>query len=284
MIIPQYKFTQIINLGIAGTLKNNLKVGDFISVRTLYLVQDLKPSFKTFQADPEGVDCITSFERILNLEKAQPLKGIGDLVDREAWGVAMAAKTAGLPFRSYKVISDLAGTMEACELVRLRASEFSEKLAEGMSHILHLTKKVPEKLNLPGFHFTHSTEHRFLDLVHKLAIKNEKTMEEILGEMKHHELKTLDLLPKERTKRLLEMMNHLIDPTKKKIQEKIQFVVNEFSKNGFKLHIDSQLENPKVSITFEVQEDKELHEKAEHLKNLSLAEFTKIMNGDLNVE
>ena len=59
--------------------------------------------------------------------------------------------------------------------------------------------------------------------------------------------------------------------------------MNEFLKNGFKLHIDSQLENPKVSITFEVQEDKELHEKAEHLKNLSLAEFTKIMNGDLNV-
>lgn len=130
LLLPKHPFTEVINLGIAGTLSDEFKVGEIHEVRSLYLVQDLKPSFKTFQASERGLDCLTSFERILDPDKSLRLKGIGTLVDREAWGIVMTAKAHGIKFSSYKIISDVAGSLSACELVKENAPVFSAALAE----------------------------------------------------------------------------------------------------------------------------------------------------------
>ena len=123
--LGQKKFTSVINLGIAGSMSEDLSIGSIHPVRSVYLVIDGKPQFKSFKSFESGLDCVTSFERILNKDKALPLTGLGSLVDREAWGVATAAKSAGIPFQSYKLISDMAGTLGACEVAREKSDEWS---------------------------------------------------------------------------------------------------------------------------------------------------------------
>jgi hypothetical protein len=79
-------------------------------------------------------------------------------------------------------------------------------------------------------------------------------------------------------------MEEKIDPTKKIIDSRLKNLTQLFQKEGFKLMIDPNLENPKVSVSFEVSRDSELHQKALDLLNLSIKSYTDLMNGDINVE
>lgn len=285
LLIPRFPFTQIMNLGIAGSLKGQ-SVGEIYPVRTLYLIQDLKPSFKSFGSQDEGLDCLTSFERILDPQKAIKLKGLGHLVDREGWGVAMAAKTAGIPFTAFKIISDVAGTIDACEIIKDRAHEFSEKLASFLETYLNKNEdiKSEEKISLPGFHFTFSTNHQLKNLLNKLSIKEQISEEDLLATLPLEELKELKLAPKERARRLLDHMENRIDPLKAQLARTKEELQNRFQKQGLKLETDGLWENPKLTISFEAGSDQEILDKIQVLKTLSIDSFTKIMNGEICVE
>jgi hypothetical protein len=285
LTIHQNNITNIINLGIAGSLNSELKVGEIFPVRTLYLVQDLKPYFKTFQSSETGVDCLTSFERILNPEKALILKGIGHLVDREAWGIAMAAKTAGIPFKSFKLISDMAGTLGACELVKETAKELSYKLSDFLKNHLSVNMvKEDEVDTITGFHFTFSTRHRFNTLLNKLAIKKDITSEEARALLPTKDLVNEKILPKERTALLLKWMEDKIDPVRKSLFNEKEKWEKDFIKNGFKVQTDPLWENSEITISFGIKSDEELNHKLEVLKHLSVSPFMKLMNGEFHVE
>lgn len=278
LTIPQYPFKSILNVGIAGTLDPSIEIGSIHPVRTHYLIQDLKPAFKTFQGTGLGLDCLTSFERILEADKAQKLKGMGALVDREAWGVAMAAKTAGLPFQSYKLVSDLAGTLAACEIVKADAEIFAEKLSEHLSTLLKAEAPL-ESLSIPGFHFTFTTQKRYETLLKKLHLKNESAPTLPLNELREESIS-----PKERTKKLLNHMEEMLDPLKTKISKTIDKLVSTFEDKDLKLNVDPQWEKRSVTISFEVENDQDLLKKSEALRKLSIEPYTKLMNGDIHVE
>jgi nucleoside phosphorylase len=285
LTLAKFPISKVINLGIAGSLTPHLKIGDFLKVRTIYLTYGTGPAFKSFPSFPEGVDLITSTERILSPQKALPLKGMGDIVDREAWGVAMASKTAGVKFECYKLISDEAGHLGACELVKIQAQEFSERLALELSSLLN--SPVPtheEQLNLDGFYFTHSMTHQFKKLLKKLSIKLDLSESQTLDKIDLSFLRSQEIPPKERSLKLLRKMEDLIDPTKKRIEENILQLTQEFSNQGFKLLIDPLLENPKATISFEASSDEDLVEKSQQLAKLSLQSFNRLMNGEFHVE
>ncbi len=285
LLLPKHPFTEIINLGIAGTLDENLKVGEIHQVRSLYLIQDLKPSFKTFQASDKGLDCLTSFERILDKEKAHKLKGIGTLVDREAWGIAMTAKTHGISFSAYKIISDVAGSLSACELVKENAGQFSMDLALFLeTKLTHKELITTQTLKYPGLYFTFSTEHKFKTLLNKLSIKENISENEIILSLPLKELNERKLLPKERTRLVMEEMENRIDPTKMILEKKKNSWSQSFEKNGIKVQTDPLWENPLVTLSLEVSTDQELKEKIKVLQGLSLTPFTELMNGQLHVE
>lgn len=281
LTISKFEFTQITNMGIAGTLDPSLKVGTFHPVRSIYLVQDYAPQFKTFKSFEEGLDCITSFERILDVEKAQKLKGIGTLVDREAWGIAMAARTANLPFQSYKLISDIAGSIESCELIKESAQLFSNLIAEFIGTILQIQIPQEELTSIPGFYFTFSTHHKFKTLIKKLEIKEDKDPLEILNSLpKFEEIK----LPKDRTRKLLETMEERLDPLKGQITRKKSEWAKTFEDHGFRIQTDPEFENTEVTISLKVKTDEELKEKLSILNSLSLKPFNQLMNGEFDVE
>ena len=284
LTIPQFEIKEIINLGIAGTLTEELKVGDFVPVRSIYLINDQKPQFKSFPSLQSGIDCLTSFERILDKNKAQILKGLGSIVDREAWGVAMAAKTASIPFRSYKMISDIAGTNNACELIKEDAYAFSLKISEKIPSLMTSEMNPSKDPTLPGFYFTFTTSHRLKSIMGKLEIKLQKNQDEILSMIEMDKIISLEINPKDKSKILLEKLEHLLDPTKKILQDAQKNLIDEFNQVGLRIQTDPNWENPKATISFEARNDLDIEEKINSLKKISLNKFTKIMNGELNVE
>lgn len=282
LIVSKYDFKKIINVGIAGTLTEEFKVGDCVDVRTIYLVQDLKPQFKTFKAENQGVDCVTSFERILNPEKTSSLVALGKIVDREAWGVAFAAKAAGIPFSSFKVISDLAGTIESCEVVKENAWKFSTILADRLTHVLEVKVSETQEFRLDGFHFTFTTAHKIKSLIQKLSIKFETENALELVDVKSFQ--QMDVSPKERTRLLIEAIEHKIDPLKKHLREVSDEVTHDFQKAGMKALIDPQWEKPKLTVSFEASNDSEIQEKILSLQKISIKKFSDTMKGQLHVE
>ncbi len=284
LTIPTLEVSEIINIGTAGALSDKLNVGDIVQVRTVYLVQDQKPQFKTFQSFSEGYDCITSFERILDPLKAKKLKGIGHLVDREAWGIAMAAKSSGIPFKSLKVISDIAGSSEACELVREKALELGEKILEMCIQKINLTPEPFFVSELQGIHFTFTSRHRFMSLLHKLCLKKNLSEDELFRQLPLDDIKAMQSSSKNKANHLINYMEDQLDPKRKHINSRLISIIKNFEKEGFRLQTDPQLEKPKAIISFEAENDFELKKKVQSLGFLSLQDFSAIMNGELDVE
>ena len=283
-ILGQKKFTKVINLGIAGTLNTTHEVGAICEIRSIYLIIEGKPQYKSFSPSSAGVDCLTSFERILSHEKAKILQGVGDLVDREAWGVAMAAKTQGVDFQCFKLISDQAGTLGACEVVRDMAQEWSLKLAQFLSQKLDSPQQVSQNLDFEGFYFTFTMRHQFESMVTKLSLREQVSKEDILNSLPIRQLQKQKQLPKERAQKLIQILEERLDPLKKELSIGLERWKKPFETKGIHLATDPIWEDPKVKITLQVATQDELEEKINTLSLLKLAPYINLRHGKLDVE
>ncbi len=278
-------YSEIINIGIAGSLDEKLAIGTIAPIRMHYLVNQGAPQFKSYKSSDEGYDCVTSFERILSPLDAQKLKGIGVIVDREAWGVAQAAKLQKVPMRTFKLISDMAGTLGACEIVKEKKDEWAQLILEQIKSLMpHGTQTESELPRLEGFHFTFSTTHQFKNYLNKLVIKEEKSEEEILASLPLQTLREEINSPKERARLLLKYMEERLDPVRKVVRLELSKWMTPFEREGIQLQTDPQLEEEKVKVSFEVKSNDELQNKLKKLQDLSLAPYHKILNGDFHVE
>lgn len=284
-LLGQKKFGSVINLGIAGSLSSEHKVGEIHPVRSIYLAIDGKPQFKSFKSLDTGLDCLTSFERILSPSKAEQLSGVAHLVDREAWGVAMAAKNLGVPFSSFKLISDEAGSLGACELSREMARDWSEKLALFLEKILALeTPSETPLFTLPGFHLTFSTRHQLEQMIKKIALREELTTDAVLAILPVEKILEEISRPKERTRALLDFMEGRLDPLRALLKTGLEQFKAPFEKQGILLGHDPTWESPELKISFTAANNEELRLKLERLRMLDLAPFHDLRNGSVHVE
>ena len=95
---------------------------------------------------------------------------------------------------------------------------------------------------------------------------------------------SLEITPKEKSKILLDKLEHLLDPTKKILQDAQKNLIDEFNDVGLRIQTDPNWENPKAIISFEARNDLDIEEKISSLKKISLNKFTRLMNGEINVE
>lgn len=280
------EFSEVINLGIAGALDKKLEINEIHSVRTIYLAIDGKFQFKSFEISSEGVDLVTSFERILDSEKAHILSGMGHLVDREAWGVAFACKEYGVPFRSYKLISDMAGTIGACEVVKDEAQIFSQKLLDKLKKVLFNELKEKESFFTSeldkNFYFTFSLKHKFQNLVEKIILRDQVSLAEVMGRLPLEDLTHAKLSPKLRAKALVDELEILLDPFKGKLHQEL----NSWKKRyrPIDLVTDPSWENEEVKFSFTVNSEEELKDKIKILNTVELKPFYQILEGRVHVE
>jgi hypothetical protein len=277
-------YKRVLNVGIAGALESSLLVGEFYPIRGLYLVNQGRPEFKSFKAQDQGLDCLTSFERILSPQRARILQGLGHVVEREAWGVAMAAKEAQVPFSCFKLISDQAGTLGACELTRAQAQEWAQLILKGVKSQLTLSLPSPAPLELEGFYFTHSTSLKLKESLKKLSLREGISTEEILQKLPLSQWREQKILPKERTRLLLEFLDHRLDPLKERLERALYEWKRPFEKNKIQLHTDPTWESKVVRVQFEVSDDQELSSILKKLEQLELDGYQRLQRGELDVE
>jgi hypothetical protein len=286
--LAQKTYEKVINLGIAGTLNKEARPGAIHQVRTIYLVVNGSPQFKSFSLSSSGLDLITSFERILSPQKADVLRGLGAIVDREAWGVAMAAKSSGVICESYKLISDVAGTMDACEAVQDKAQELSQELCQFLRKILVEEKKLSGQ-HVKGaldssFYFTFSSQKKFENLLHKLSLRQERSEDNVLATLPLEELKQRKMTPKERALELVTLMEKELDPFKGALEEKLSLWKKPFHKHAIELTTDPTWEDVGVKVSLTARSQDELSQKLEVLGQLNLKTFHTLREGKLDVE
>ncbi len=141
-ILGQKSYDHIVNIGLVGALNNEFKVEDSFCIRTSYHFAENKIHPQSFSLQrPEGLaacDGMTMTERQFSLSGQHPLRAFADVVDRECWGVALAAQEYRTPLLALKMVSDLIHVGESntlsesqlttCQNVIESASRFSEKL------------------------------------------------------------------------------------------------------------------------------------------------------------
>lgn len=277
-------YSEVINLGIVGTLNSKLVIGEVYEVRTIYLAIDGRLQYKSFTLSDQGLDLITSFERILRADKAEVLRGFGELVDREGWGVAFSCKEHGVPLRSFKLISDVAGTLGACESVKENAESFSLKLLDKLNKILNQKEEEkPQSYSLDdSFYFTFSLKHKFQNLLEMICLRDELSVEEVMKKIDLNQLKELNISSKNRAKMLVDKLEILLDPFKGKLQEALVNWKKRYQ--GLDIMTDPQWENEDIKFIFQVKDQEELKEKVRLLQSVDLTPYQNLLQGKIDVE
>ena len=277
-LYPQ--ITDIYNFGVAGSLDENLSLHQIKEIRTVYAF-DSKPLFKSFTL-PGTTDLVTSGERILSTEAAAPLKTMGKIVDRELWGVAFAAKEARIPLRSFKYISDMSGSLGACEVVKDLADKASLDLLQAY---LEMTPDMEsETQTIPGLYMTFSQQRLLENLLKKLSIKFEKAPSFWLQSEALKMIQEEDLFPKERTKKFLKILEKELDPFTYSLQEKMEELFSSFYHEKISISPSSQMETKDLKVTFQFGSKEELLLKTTMLKNFDFEKYYELWRGNLDVE
>lgn len=277
-LYPQ--INEIYNFGVAGSLSDSLPLHDIKEVRTVYGF-DSKPLFKSFTLQGD-TDLVTSGERVLTQQAVAPLKTMGKLVDRELWGMAFAAKEARLPLRAFKYISDMAGEIGACEIVKELAELASLKLLENYLKITPQTSS--SQLQLEGLYFTFTQEKQLENLLQKLSSKFDKDKKFWLESSFLKNLQTEKLHPKERTKRFLQHLHRELDPFTYSLNEKVEEVFSALTHEKIQLTPMNQMETKELKVQFIFHSKEELIEKTQMLKNFDFEKYYALWRGNLDVE
>lgn len=260
---------EVINLGVAGSLRPQLERHALYEVRTAYAFDEV-PLFKSFPLSGE-VDCVTSGKRVLSPSQRIPLLAMGSVVDRELWGVCVAAKQHHKSVRSFKYISDDAGELGACEVVKELARDASVALLE---RYLALQPQVQASgVKLSGFYFTVAQEHLFKNFLHKLSIKWELSPDEVLGKLNVESLNQQKLLPKERTKRLLDLFKKSLDPWGNEFEGKMHELFQPL--HPISVTSANHFQTPEVKLSLRFQSKEELEQILSKLTRFEWESFYK---------
>lgn len=239
---------QIFNLGIAGALRSSVKLHQIYAIRTVYgqSVGEF-PEFHSYTAslgsefapDLGRVDCLSFYERVYSLDKRQKLAPFAELVDRELWAIARAAKEFHLSWQAIKMISDAENSNVTCQQIAQEAAFFSEKLVSCFYQNLGNTKKI---------YAAENQEVSFLEIEKLItsSLKNHATFAQkkilqkkincillqqkcsLLDFWSEHNRAILEIIPpqmspKSKTKVLLTYLSNLLNPHQLLFDAKHQF-------------------------------------------------------------
>lgn len=271
------KIEHVVNLGVAGALNKKINLKHIYSVRSVF-AYDERPYFKSFTASGD-IDLVTSGARVLNSAPLVKLSAMGQIVDREAWGVASAAKEANVKFSSYKYISDVAGTIEACEPVKAMAQEASEAL---LNHYLEQNLEIPatDLYSIEGYHFTFTQQQELKKLLHLLTIKFENNADHWLKHDKVLELLEQKLTPKERSKELLHFYRSSLDRFASHKRDKLNTIFSALKRAQVDIQEVGKAETSDLKVSFTFSNSKDLELKLTALQNFDFESYYRFWRGE----
>ena len=278
---------EIINFGLAGSLNKNLNIGDIYSVRSIYAENPSEIEYHSFTTSDGSakVDLISTYKRIFDSNKAKKLSILAALVDLEAWAIASGAKRQNLPFKSFKIISDHPLNEEnskvICEDIREQAYEFSRKLLEFYLEHVNSSEalKKEDSFSLPSdFRLSFSMEKEFQKLFKNLLATDPNFHP--LEISKVRELRKQKLLPKEKGKKLLEILRNLSNPKREELKQNLKNLISPFEHQGLKSQFHPQFEDESVTLKFQLQSLEEKEKMKQLLTNYPLKDIQKLLRGE----
>lgn len=291
------EISEIINIGIAGSLTPKLKVGDHVWVRSSYAQNAERCEFKSFTTKfHDNIDCITAYSRITSAEERKTLSSFADIVDREFWSIASAAHLFKIDVCALKLISDDMQLTDMCQLVKEAAPALSKKLlSEFMAYLQKNTsiKKLelhaaPSNtledylLSHPKLYFTTSQTRKLSTLLRGIALKkifSDQEIKDLTSKMilNFSEEKT----SKELSKILLNDLGEKLNPLNTKIKEKIAEALLPLSDSGVQTNFDPELEQDYVQINFQIRSNKDQKRLILALEQFNYQKIKEIFSGNL---
>jgi nucleoside phosphorylase len=285
LIRENENYHTVVNLGVAGNLKGEPKIGDIYSIKTVYADNEFK-SFKL--DDPKAeIDLISAPKRIKNKEEREYLSHYAHLVDRELWAIAYACSKRRLKLVSYKLITDNADEAFYCENILENAKKLSTQLYDFyVSQILTQGEQQESiGLELPlewngVFHFSLTQRKKLENLLDRLALLG---ITNCLNTEIIDDCKKVSPLPKERANYLLRKLSHQLNPTMAKVEEKLDNLVAPLSNIGAKIHFSPDFEEDYFTISMKIENEKNLNRLKESIDKINYQAIVNVLNGSLDV-
>jgi hypothetical protein len=280
-VLGKFEITSIVNIGIAGSLCQQVKKGEIYEIRTVYAFSNNKPRFESFTGKTDSLlDCITTEDRVLSTKFAMELAPFANIIDREAWAITKVAKEFRKPVTIYKLISDIAGDETSCFDLKERAKEFSASMLDYFlkKNFDKETPTIDEKRISFPFHISFTQKKRAEKLFNKLSTVSEDLFTEFLNLDSTH-----DLQRKEIPNSFISFLENKINPINQVIEEKFNCELKSIRDCGAKVIYDKKLDSKKVAIHFEINSQANIEKMKLALSNTKFENIEKIWKGNFNV-
>lgn len=283
----------VLNMGVAGALINSLNVGEIVEGKTIYLGKDAeakKMEFKSFPLKPycknlNSFDIVTSERRALSQKDKSYFSHFGELVDREAWGLAQAASMQNITMSSVKIVSDELNDEEFCQIVKESAQKFSEDL---LAFFLENTssnqyqKKVNEKSELE--HYLSSHPQLFLTTAQKNLLKKYskkiKLSEQMINDIEQIISDINSKRPKDLSKAIFEYIEEKYSPVTFRLSRFGKREILKLSNQNIKFSLDPLFETSAIYFSGKISSEKELDLISSTLNKLPVEKWESVVNGD----
>ncbi len=282
----------LINMGVAGSLKDTIKLDSLYKIRTSYRAIGEKFDFHSFttlnssenkKIDLPEADLISNEGRVHEERLKNHLSVCADLVDCEFFAQAQLMKSMGINFSSYKIVSDLANSKEFCQLNKDNSLDFSRRLAdflrENLAFVLEEeSSSIDEEDNVLNSYFKNKkcyftiTQRRNFKKLYSLF------MREYEGKWSHEDIKNkinrdvIDEkdLPKNNGKKIIYFLEQSLNPYENYFEKIHKSTIDKIKKNGFDIqirHLEKELE---VDVRFSAKNSMEWQQKIKDLKEVDV--------------
>lgn len=284
------KLDNVINIGIAGSLKESVELMSFEKVSVvLGEGSSFGPEFKAIETTDksEEIYLITALNRVKDNHYASKLSLHAELVDREAYAIANLCEEYQIPFHCYKLVSDLAGSETDCFDVKERAKEFSTRLLENYKSLHRGPEKnidnniqaIPLSFLKEHFHFSRSQEVLFEKLKLTLTQAKPESCKNILGLENLKGICNEEKHPKNRSRILLEEMTEELNPFIKLFAGKMAEWFGSRPGAVKNIQTDPFFEKENLRLTIDIQSNEDLESCIDFLEKLPLEDFQDFFRG-----
>ncbi len=291
------EISEVINIGIAGSLTSKLSVGDHVWVRSSYAQNAKACEFKSYTTNNHSnIDCITAYSRVTTPEEKKILSSFADIVDRELWSIASAAHLFKIELSALKLISDESDSVDICQLVKDEAPALSKKLfSEYLNFLNKKAANVPlilvaPKSNTildyivthPKLYFTTSQNRKLTTLLRGLSLKKILDDEEIKTFTQNLiESSADEKTSKELSKILLNLLGEKLNPLNTLIKNKISEIIAPLTAAGAQVNFDPELEQDYIQISFAIRSIKDQKKLILALEQFNYQKIKDIFTGNL---
>ncbi|TNE98434.1 MAG: hypothetical protein EP326_09835 [Deltaproteobacteria bacterium] len=283
---------EIVNLGVAGSLDENLAKNEIIQIRTVYLELEEKAQFHSFSMQEritpfKKADCLTSTRRVLDKQTAEKLLPFASLVDRELWAICRAVKDEKIPVTSLKLISDIPSQEqnEICQVVKEQADLFSSHLFDAWNALHSSNDKSKLVLDeLPHYEKFHFTSSMMMALEKKLSQVFIKFPGDSLESLIDFDsILSKETRPKEKAAELLNELNALLNPYRVTLEKRLSRLTPGLKAAGLNPTFDPNLEKVQLHIKGTFSSKNEMAKAIDQLQKFDFDQMSAILDGELDV-